>query len=114
MKIDPHHIIQFGQTALETFGEGAWQRVAKCRQIVGYQENRDWVCPYLGDAEHQEAFRAQYPGKRIGGFLCHPCFVKEARDWISRGWITSAELAEDSLKETCLRSESLSENPVAY
>jgi len=50
-------------------------------KTVGYQEDADWECPYLGDTEHQIAFKEKHQGKHVGGFLCYPCFVKETKDW---------------------------------
>ena len=70
----------FENVPLEKFGEQAWRFVEECRQTVGYQQDPEWECPYLGDFEHQIAFKEQHPGKYVGGFLCYPCFVKETKE----------------------------------
>ena len=75
----------FDGVSLEKFSEKTMESVCECRQTVGYQEDMEWECPYLGDVEHQMAFQERHQGKHVGGFLCYPCFVKETKDWQSRG-----------------------------
>ena len=71
---------------LPSFDEKIMCHVEKCRQIVGYKTDADWVCPYLGSVEHQREFKKKHEGECVGGFLCIHCFVKETMDWRSRGW----------------------------
>ena len=71
---------EYANIQLREFSQQTMQCVDECRQTVGHREDHDWECPYLGDAEHQEAFRAQYSEKYVGGFLCYPCFIKDMKN----------------------------------
>jgi len=101
MKIAPHHIVQFKPLSLDMFDPDTWDRVDQCRERVGYEDSPEWECGCRGTEEQQQAFIAQFPGHRVGGFLCFPCNLKEAHEWISCGLITPVELeqAEKYLKD---------------
>lgn len=69
---------------LEKFDDVSWQYVNTCRQLVGYQEDAEWECPYLLQGE---SFREQFneKSKDVGGLTCYPCLAKEAHKWVLCG-----------------------------
>jgi hypothetical protein len=93
MKITPD-----SKEALPSFDEKVMCHVEKCRQIVGYKTDADWVCPYLGTMEHQSEFKKKHEGECVGGLLCLPCFIKERADWRSRGWVVPTHVDDEWIK----------------
>jgi len=73
---------EYQNIPLEQFGEDSWHHVDTCRQLVGYQEDAEWECPYLLEGE---LFRAQFDRTEVGGLLCYPCLTKEAHKWVCAG-----------------------------
>lgn len=71
---------------LEQFSEKTMGYVAECRQLIGYQSDEDWECPYF-ISDSQIAFSKQFGDKatHIGGLTCYACHTKEAHDWMKKG-----------------------------
>jgi hypothetical protein len=76
--------IGYENVDIEKFDDHSWNEVSECRQLVGYQEDAAWECPYLLEGE---SFREQFgdKSKDVGGLICYPCLVKETYKWVSAG-----------------------------
>lgn len=81
MKTMPWINVPLGQ-----FSEKTMACVAECRQLIRYQPDADWECPYY-TSEDQIAFTKQFGDKaaHIGGLTCYACHTKEAHDWMEKG-----------------------------
>lgn len=87
--------------------------IVKCREVVGYQEDPEWICPYLGTPEHQLAFKEKHQGKYVGGFICYPCMAMEATDWQKRGLPLPEKIDERFITSGWVRIIEKDEEPVA-
>ena len=101
----------YEHVSLEKFSEQTMQYVDECRQLVGYQDDPVWECPYL---IHGESFRDSFgeKSKYVGGFACYPCLVKETHTQASHNLPITASMKIASSKNTILSQEPESVNLV--